>query len=117
MAQQKAEKILEDNSKDYQTKYLVGNLLSFRAMAQATNSQSVDAFWSSKKAVGYFEEVLKQKPKFYDAYLGLGLFDYAMSFVPDFLKWAVNLTGLSSDKDRGIPLYKDGLQKGEYMQN
>ena len=112
LAQTRIDKILDDNSKDYQTMYIAGNLNSFRAMAQATNNSSVDAFWSSKKAVNYFEETLELNPKYYDAYLGLGLFDYAMSFVPDFLKWAVNLTGLTSDKARGFRYIKTAFRKG-----
>jgi hypothetical protein len=112
LAQERIDKQLNKNQKDYYTHYIAGNLLSFRAMAQATNGQSVDAFWSSKNSVQYFEETLKLNPKYYDAYLGLGLFDYAMSFVPDFLKWAVNLTGLSSDKTRGLKYIKIAYHKG-----
>ena len=112
LAQQKVDKLLESKPKDFQTMYIAGNLASYKAMAQATNNSSVDAFWDSKKAVNYFEETLELNPKFYDAYLGLGLFDYAMSFVPDFLKWAVNLTGLSSDKARGFRYIKTAFKKG-----
>ncbi len=112
LAQQKIDKVLENNPKDYQTKYIAGNIASYKAMAQATNNSTVDAFWASKKAVNYFEETLELNPKYYDAYLGLGLFDYAMSFVPDFLKWAVNLTGLSSDKERGFRYIKTAFKKG-----
>lgn len=112
IAREHAEKIIDKNPKDFQTRYIAGNLASFRAMAQATNNSSVDAFWSSKKAVSYYEETLELNPKFYNAYLGLGLFDYAMSFVPDFLKWAVNLTGLSSDKQRGFNYIKTAFKKG-----
>lgn len=112
IAREHAEKVIDKNPLDYQTRYIAGNLASFRAMAQATNNSSVDAFWSSKKAVSYYEETLELNPKFYNAYLGLGLFDYAMSFVPDFLKWAVNLTGLSSDKERGFNYIKTAFKKG-----
>lgn len=112
MAQVRVEKVIDKNPKDFQIKYIAGNLASFRAMAQATNNASVDAFWSCKKAVSYYEETLELNPKFYNAYLGLGLFDYAMSFVPDFLKWAVNLTGLSSDKKRGFNYIKTAFKKG-----
>lgn len=111
-ARERAEKVIDKNPKDFQTRYIAGNLASFRAMAQATNNSSVDAFWSSKKAVSYYEETLELNPKFYNAYLGLGLFDYAMSFVPDFLKWAVNLTGLSSNKQRGFNYIKTAFKKG-----
>jgi len=112
LAQQRIDKVLDKKPKDYQIKYIAGNLSLFKAMVQATNNSSVDAFLSSKKAVSYFNETLELNPKFYDAYLGLGLFDYAMSFVPDFLKWAVNLTGLTSDKDRGFNYIKTAFKKG-----
>lgn len=112
LAQQKIDKLLETKPKDFHTTYIAGNLALYRAMAQATNNSTVDAFWASKSAVNYFEETLELNPKYYDAYLGLGLFDYAMSFVPDFLKWAVNLTGLSSDKVRGFRYIKTAFRKG-----
>ena len=112
LAQEKIDKVLEDKPKDFRTMYIAGNINSYRAMAEATNNSTVDAFWASKKAVNYFEETLEINPKFYDAYLGLGLFDYAMSFVPDFLKWAVNLTGLSSDKVRGFRYIKKAFKRG-----
>ena len=112
LAQQKVDKLLENKPKDFQTMFIAGNLASYRAMVEATNNSTVDAFWASKKAVNYFEETLELNPKYYDAYLGLGLFDYAMSFVPDFLKWAVNLTGLSSDKARGFQYIKTAFRKG-----
>lgn len=114
LAQQKIDNQLNKNPKDFYTKYIAGNLLLFRSMAQATNGQSVDAFWSSKNAVDYLEESLKLKPNFYDSYLGLGLLDYAMSFVPDFLKWAVNLTGLTSDKNRGFNYIKTAYKRGVF---
>lgn len=114
LAEERIHKQLNKKREDYYTNYIAGNLLSFRAMAQATNGQSVDAFWSSKNSVRYYEEALKLNSKFYDAYLGLGLFDYAMSFVPDFLKWAVNLTGLSSDKNRGLKYIKLAYYRGKY---
>ncbi len=100
------------NPNDYRLINMAGNLASFTAMAEAINNSSIDVFWSSKKAVGYFEKAIEINPKFYDAYLGLGLYDYAMSFVPEFLKWAVNLTGLSSDKQRGLKHIKTAYLRG-----
>jgi Protein of unknown function (DUF3808) len=110
--QEKIDKILSKEPKNFRMICIAGNLASFRAMAEATINSSVDAFWSSKKAVKYFEESIELNPKYYDSYLGLGLFDYAMSFVPDFLKWAVNLTGLSSDKERGFRYIHTAYTKG-----
>lgn len=112
LTEERLNKQLKANPKDYRLINMAGNLASFTAMAEAINNSSIDVFWSSKKAVGYFEEALVINPRFYDAYLGLGLYDYAMSFVPEFLKWAVNLTGLSSDKQRGLRYIKTAHMKG-----
>lgn len=114
LAQEKIDSILDKNEKNYRITYMAGNLATYRAMAYAIYNSSVDAFWYSKKAVDYFEKTIELNPRFYDAYLGLGLFDYAMSFVPDFLKWAVNLTGLTSDKERGLHYIKTAYRKGIY---
>ncbi len=115
LAQSKIDSILEKNDKNFRITYMAGNLASYRAMINAINNSSVDAFWFSKKAIDYYEKTLQINPKFYDAYFGLGLFDYAMSFVPDFLKWAVNLTGLSSDKNRGLNYIKTAYKKGKLI--
>jgi len=112
LTQDKIDESLKLNSKDFRIQYIGGNLSSYRAMTQAADNSSVKAFFWSKKAVGYFEESLANNSKYYDSYLGLGLFDYAMSFVPDFLKWAVNLTGLTSDKARGFQYIKTAFKKG-----
>jgi hypothetical protein len=106
LAQQKIDKILDEDENNYRISYMAGNLASYKAMA-STNNSSVDQIWASKKAIDYFEQTLNVNKKFYDAYLGLGIFDYAMGFVPDFLKWAVNLAGLSSDKERGLSFYQN----------
>lgn len=112
LAQKKIDKILDADEKNYRIQYMAGSLNSYKAMAYATNNSTVDALWASKKSVNYFEETLDLNKRYYDAYLGLGIFDYAMGFVPDFLKWAVNLTGLSSDKDRGLRYIKTAFNKG-----
>ncbi len=112
LAQQKIDKILDADENNYRITYMAGNLASYKAMAYSTNNSSVDQLWASKKAIDYFERTLEINNKFYDAYLGLGIFDYAMGFVPDFLKWAVNLTGLTSDKDRGLKYIKKAFHRG-----
>ncbi|MCX7797781.1 MAG: DUF3808 domain-containing protein [Melioribacter sp.] len=112
LAQYKINDILKENQKSYRITFMAGNLATYRAMISSINNSSVDALWYSKKAIEYYEKTLEINPKFYDAYFGLGLFDYAMSFVPDFLKWAVNLTGLTSNKKRGLEYIRTAYLKG-----
>ena len=111
---EKVDKKLDDNDENAYTNYLAGLIYSLRAGAFTEKGNSLDAFWACKKAVGYFEETLDLNPKFYDAYYGIGVFDYALSFTPAILKWAINLTGLSSDKDRGFNYLRIAFNKGKY---
>jgi len=112
ITQQKIDKLLEDKKENEHIYNMAGNLATYKAMASALNNSSADALWASKKASDYFEKALEVNPRFYDAYFGLGLLDYAMSFVPDFLRWAVNLSGLSSNKERGLKYLKTAYRRG-----
>jgi hypothetical protein len=56
LTQEKIDKSLDLNSKDYLIQYIGGNLASFKAMTQSAENSSVNAFFWSKKAVGYYEE-------------------------------------------------------------
>lgn len=112
ISQQKIDKLIEENKGTERIHNLAGNLASYRAMSSAVNNSPVDALWSSKKALDNFEKALEINPRFYNAYFGLGLLDYAMSFVPDFLRWAVNLSGLSSDKQRGLRYLNTAYKRG-----
>ncbi|MGK9477256.1 tetratricopeptide repeat protein [Melioribacter sp. OK-6-Me] len=114
LAEKKLDFILSKNPKNAFYTYMAGNLASLRAMSYAINNSAVDALWYSKKAVKLFNTTLEINPKFYDAYLGLGLFDYAMSFVPEFLGWTLNIAGLSSNKARGLRYIKLAYDKGKY---
>ncbi len=110
----KAEKLLRENGDNPELLYLLGNIYAFRAMAFSGNNNVLDAFWASKSAVSYFDETLELDPKFYSAYMGLGMFDYALSFVPGVFSWALSLTGLSANKDRGLQYLLLAYEKGKY---
>ncbi len=98
----KAEELLDKNSKDVNLLYLLGNIYKLRAMAYGEKQETLSAFWATKKAVGYFDDVLDIDKTFYAAYAGKGIFEYALSFVPGYLKWALSITGLSSSQKDGF---------------
>jgi len=111
----KAEELLDEEENDYKLRHLLGWAYTNRAMGFTAKGNSLDAFWASKNAVGYFEETLELNPEYYDAYLGLGIFDYALSFVPGIFKWALSLTGLSYDKDKGVEYIRTAYAKGNHL--
>ncbi len=82
-------------------------------MAYGNNGNTLDAFWSTKKAVSYFEDVIDLDSNYYSAYGGIGIFEYALSYVPAFFDWALVLSGLSADQNNGFELIKLATSKGE----
>lgn len=109
---QKSKDILNNEEDNVDIKYLLAMDYTYRAMVFTSNSKALSAFWSSKNAVSNFKDILEIDSTYYDAYLGLGIFDYALSFVPPFLKWALTLTGLNSNKDQALKFLKIAYNKG-----
>ena len=109
LALNKAEKI---DSTDYKSAYIIGEIKLFTSMVEASQGNSMDAFWSTKSAVSNFEESLELNNKFYDPYLGLGIIKYALSFVQGFMGWAINITGLTGDEREGLNDIKLAYEKG-----
>lgn len=71
-------------------------------MASAAEGSAFDAFWHANKAVSYYEDVLDIDSSYSEAYMGIGFFKYALSFVPGIFNIALTLSGLSGDKAEGL---------------
>ncbi len=116
LAKIKGERLFEANENDASLSYLLGSIYTLQATAKSFTGSSLDAFWAAKSAVGYYETTIEIDSTFYDAYLGLGLFNYALSYVPGIFKWAVNLSGLSYDKEKGLQYLQIANKKGKLDQ-
>jgi len=98
----KAEKLAESLDNDPSLLNLQGEIYRFKTMASAAEGSAVDAFWHAKKAVSFYEDVLDIDSTYSGAYLGIGFFKYALSFVPGIFNIALTLSGLSGDKAEGL---------------
>lgn len=112
--------LLEENEDDLDLLYLLGNVYKYRAMAYGNNGNTLDAFWSTKKAVSYYEDIIDVDSNYYAAYGGIGVFEYALSYVPALFNWAISLSGLSADQNNGFEFIelaadKADLDKYEYQ--
>jgi hypothetical protein len=119
---QKCESIISDSGKSAYYIELLGNLSLQNAIAEAFDGSTLNAFFSTKSAYNYFEESLEIDSSNYKSYLGIGLLEYALSYVPGMFKWAVDLSGLGRDKEKGFKYIslaakysKDPISKTECM--
>lgn len=102
LAFERCENLLSENDTSAYYTELMGNLALQDAMVEASEENTLAAFFSTKSAYSYFEDALEIDSLYYRAYLGLGLLEYALSYVPGVFKWAIDISGLGRDKEKGF---------------
>jgi tetratricopeptide (TPR) repeat protein len=58
--------------------------------------------------------VVEKNPQYYDAYLGLGLYNYIISMIPRKLQWLTSILGYSGNRDEGKKDLQLASEKGTY---
>lgn len=99
-------------SEDYL--YIIGSIYNYRAAAFAFNSNFLDAAYASKKAESYLSKVVAINKNNFDAYLGLGLYNYAISQVPSGFSWVLKIAGIEGSKKVGYDYLKLASDKGTF---
>jgi predicted negative regulator of RcsB-dependent stress response len=105
------EKIKTNPSADLS--YLIGSIYYNKSIAEARSGDYLQALWMSNRMKQNLEDAIQVDPNLNDAYLGLGLYNFALSQIPSSLNWAANLVGLNADKEAGLNFVKRAAQKGK----
>ncbi len=113
IASQRAEALYQQNENDPIMNNLMGEINLQKSVINATEGNSMDAFWTTKSALSYFEDAMDADKNYYDPYLGIGVIKYALSFVPGFLGWAISISGLDGDKEEGLRFVKLAYVNGK----
>lgn len=61
------------------------------------------------------ERLLAINPRFYDAYLAVGVENYVLGLNPAPVRWFLRLYGVEADKDRGLRNLQLTAEKGHYL--
>lgn len=107
-----AKNALEEKPKSAYLIFLIGSNYMYRAIAFTREENYLDAVWASKKSETYLIEALEIDPKLTDAYLGLGLYNFAVGQIPSAFQWALSLAGIKGDKEIGIGYIKKAAVSG-----
>ena len=110
----KGEAIRDKDEKDEMALYFLGANYNYRAIAFGKAGNFLDAAWATKKSESYLSQVIDLNPRNYDAYLGLGLYNFAVAQIPPAFKWALNLVGISGDQNTGVKYIQSAAEKGHY---
>lgn len=112
IAIEKAEEILDTEPLNEEIIYTLGNAYSYRTLGYAKSESYINAIWSSKKSEKYLKKLIELHPANYDAYLGLGLYNFAAAQIPAAFKWALELAGITGDEETGIRYIQISAERG-----
>jgi len=114
MAIDKAVALIDSLNDDPALLYILGANYSYRAMTFAQVGKFLDAVWATKKSETFLNKVISIDPNYYDAYLGLGLYNFAMGQIPKAFQWALSLAGMKGDKEKGLTYIKTAVDHGTF---
>lgn len=111
---EKATAILEKDSSDLFVLYILGSTYVNRTFAFTRNENYFDAVMEARKFHFYIDELLAKDSLYYDAYMSKGLFNIAISQAPQTWSWALNLAGMTGDKQTGLDYLELASKKGKW---
>lgn len=110
----KAELYLQKDSVDVFGYYILGSVYYQRAVAHTRGEEYLNALWATKMFQYYFNRIFSIDSTYFDAYMCLGLYNFAVSQAPHSWRWALDLTGIEGDKKVGLEYLKLASKKGKY---
>ncbi len=110
---EKGETSLQKDSSDEFTLFILGSAYANRTFAFTRDESYFDAVVAARKFHFYYNELLAKDSLYYDAYTGKGLFNFAISQAPQTWSWAINLAGMTGDKQAGLNYLEVASKKGK----
>lgn len=80
----------------------IGALYGLRAMFSMRNRSWVTAYFSGRRAISNLERALALDPSYYDAFFGLGIYQYFAGTLPNVIKVLARLVAIKGDPAEGV---------------
>ena len=113
-----AEARLKRNKRDVESLYYLGATQGLKAaFAGAVERRFMGALRDGKDAVDLHEHVVKLDPKFHDARLSIGMYDYVVGGLPGPVKLMVDVFGRGGSKKRGVATLEQVAREGRWAQD
>ena len=93
---------LKKNPKDPNGYMGLGALYGLRAMFSMRNRSWVTSYFSGRKAIKNLERSLALDPTYYDAYFGLGIYQYFAGTLPSVIKILAKIVAIKGDPVEGV---------------
>ena len=109
-----AENMLNKNRDDVDALFYLGCAYGNLGAYYTDTGSWLRAYWNGRKGKNYLLEAVNKNPKYYDAYLGLGMYHYLADVLPQIVKTLSFLLGIEGDREKGIEEVSLAVSKGTY---
>lgn len=92
----------------------IGALYGLRAMFTMRNRSWITAYFSGRKAIKNLEKSLEIDPTYYDAYFGLGIYQYYAGTLPSVIKVLAKIVAIKGDPDEGVKQLNLAREKAHF---
>jgi len=96
--------------------FVRGMVLGVEGMVHLQDKEWLDSYSKGKSAVAALEKSLEIDPTNYDAYLGLGMFEYYCSKLTGAVKVLAWVVGFSGNSEKGIEYVTKAMTHGRYAE-
>ena len=107
---------VKDHRDDAQARMVLGAAYGLSSRLLIIQKHWVKGYLHGRKAVNITKEAVKMDPELWDAYLGLGMYDYYSDLYPRFIGVLAKLV-LRGNRQRGIEYLKLVAEKGHFSKS
>lgn len=113
-----AKAVLQRDRRDKDGRYFLATVYGLRASFAITIDHSLrEAFSYGNKSYSYSKQLVQEDPKYYDAYLILGIYEYTIGLIPWYMRWAIFVLGGRGSKEEGLAHLRVATEKGQYVKD
>jgi tetratricopeptide (TPR) repeat protein len=114
-----ARAILQKDRLNKDARYFMATVFGLRASFAITIDHGLrDAFSNGNKSYSYTKQLVEEDPKYYDAYLTLGIYEYTVGLIPWYMRWMIYVIGGGrGSKEEGLAHLKLATDNGEYVKD
>lgn len=105
---------IKKNPKDSNGYMGIGALYGLRALFNMRNRNWVTAYFAGKSAIKNLEKSLELDPTYYDAYFGLGVYQYFAGTLPSVIKVLAKIVAIAGDPKKGVSYLNLAREKAHF---
>jgi tetratricopeptide (TPR) repeat protein len=110
--------ILQKDRHNKDGRYFLSTVFGLKASFAITVDHSLrDAFSFGNKAYSYARQLTDEDPKYYDAYMTVGIYEYVVGCIPWYLRWMIYVIGGHGSKQEGLDHLKLAAENGQYVKD